>query len=206
MIDILLFVDVWLISYCLYTYDWYFIVFRRMIDILLFFDVWLIIYCFLSYDWFYCFYTYGWYFIVCRRMIDFLLFLDVWLIFYCFYTYDWYFIVFTRMIDILLFLDVWLIRHRAPVARSGVVIMFCLVSLSIASIPCPWGLSPQGSYREPPTPRGEISYGPHTPASLFFHVFSDLFLASFLEAFLATQSLPRPPKIHQKFNKKHTQN
>ena len=46
IIDNLLALDVWLISYWFETYDWYFIGLRRMSDILLGLDVWLI------FDWF----------------------------------------------------------------------------------------------------------------------------------------------------------
>ena len=86
------------------------------------------------------------------------------------------------------------IRHRAPVARSGVVIMFCLVSLSIASIPCPWGLSPQGSYREPPAPRGKSLHTIAYTCILFFHVFSDLFWHRFWKHFWRPRASPGLPK------------
>ena len=46
MIDILLYLDVWLILYCFQTYDWDLIGITRIIDILLGLDVSLIFYCF----------------------------------------------------------------------------------------------------------------------------------------------------------------
>ena len=81
-----------------------------------------------------------------------------------------------------------------PVARSGVVIMFCLASWSIASIPCPWGLSPQGSYREHPPPRGKIPYGPHHLHPFFFMFFLICFWHRFWKHFWRPRASPGLPK------------